>query len=79
MELFEVFYSVGEDERSDFVVALDEADARQHLDSLSIGGYRILMRDNETSLTHAAIAPFLPEVINRLDRQSDGSWQESVV
>lgn len=72
MFLFEVLYSVGEEELSKFVLATSEEDLTAHLDTQDLGVYSYILRAEDPELTF----PLGP---NRLDRQEDGTWIESVV
>ena len=70
MFLFEVLYSVGEDELSKFVLALNEDDLVAFLDSQNLGPYSYIQRAENPELT------FRPGP-NVLTRREDGLWEES--
>jgi len=74
MELYEVLYSIGEDEVSKFVESPDEPTLVTFLDGQSLGPYNYILRDADLEQASPE-----PEPANQLNRREDGLWVESTV
>lgn len=76
MPVFRVSIQDGNEEREDFVVAVDEADCRAHVEANGITQY-IPVNAGDVVFTQNQIDALRPPAVTQLTKAGDGRWDES--
>ena len=76
MPVFRVSIQDGQEEREDFVMAVDEADCRSHIEAQGITQY-IPVNVGDVVFTQDQIDALRPPAVTQLTKDPDGRWNET--